>query len=113
MAPPKTRILRVSKDEDGDRMVRGTNKSCYSTSEYTTIEMRVDKVLKAANKDTCSWGIYLVTLNLLVHLGICDSSLAWWSMKRLGGLIIDLHIKKAATGLMSRNRQEACEYGNW
>lgn len=57
MAPPKTRKLGVCKDEDGDRMVRITNKSCYSRLAYTTIEMRVGKVLKAADRDTCSWGI--------------------------------------------------------
>jgi hypothetical protein len=38
-------------------MVRIANKSCYSRSTYTTIEMRVGKVLKAADRDTCSWGI--------------------------------------------------------
>lgn len=57
MAPPKTRRLGVGKDEDGDRMAGIRNKSCYSRSEYTLIEMRVDKVPKAANRDTCSWGI--------------------------------------------------------
>lgn len=43
MAPPRTRILGVGKDEDNDRMDGITNKSCYSGLAYTAIEMRVGR----------------------------------------------------------------------
>lgn len=72
---------------------------------YTAIEMRVGKVLKAASRDTCSWGISFSSPSVSVS----------WDLRFFPRLVeyvtarsltIDLQIKKAATGLMSRSRQQ-------
>lgn len=94
MAPPKTTRVGVCKDEDGDRMVRITNKSCYSRWAYTAIEMRVGKVLKAADRDTCSWGISFDSPSVSVSCDLRFFPRLVEHQTAARGLVIDLQNKE-------------------